>query len=206
MQSNSVRTSKTVSPSKRRARARLVFADSESITPDTSFEADVEVSSPAVKTPFGIARSLIRAPLALDAELVGRDTERRELLAYLRGRTPKSLYVSGTPGTGKTALVREVLAAFEAGKQREGDAADKELEHWYRELPARKVYVNCVGKDEDVVWDAILEAVEIVDEGVAFKRSRSTSPSKLTRSPTKKVKREGRKEFERWLAKQGGRW
>ncbi|KAH7097734.1 hypothetical protein BKA62DRAFT_642997 [Auriculariales sp. MPI-PUGE-AT-0066] len=212
----SSRPSKTISPSKRGTSTRVIASPpasssesgtefNDAATPDTSLEIDGEFFTTAAKTPFGQARGLLRAPLAPDAELVGRDSERRELLAYLRSRTAKSLYVSGTPGTGKTALVREVLAAFEKGKQSASTDGDEELEEWYRELPARKVYVNCVGKGEDAVWDAILEAVDAVDASNVRKRSRSTSPSKLARSPTKKVRREGRKEFERWLSTEGGR-
>jgi len=192
-------------------------------TPDTSLEADVDTepeseSGPQAeaktKTLFGRARALLRAPLDADTSLVGRDTERRELTAYLRGNTLKSLYVSGGPGTGKTALTREVLASFDKTQQKRVDEDGDELEEWARELPARKVYVNCVGRREEAVWDTILAALDEHDEedvprGRSPVKSKTKSPRKrtVTSSPTKARtgKRDGKKEFERWLAREGGR-
>ena len=159
-------------------------------TPDTSLEVvDDDVELAVSKTPFAQARALLRAP---NATLVGRDNERRELTAYLVSRTAKSLYVSGTPGTGKTALVREVLASFVPVKVADDDADEEE---------ARKVYVNCVGKREDAVWDAILEAVETVDLSASQSPRKKAAPI----SPSKR-KHDGKREFERWLARESRKW
>lgn len=196
-------------------------------TPDTSiaFAADVDADiaddddddTPAQpRTPFGQARALLRAPLPADTPLVGRETERRELTAYLRATSSKSLYVSGGPGTGKTALVREVLNAFDKNQQRLVDEDGDELEDWARELPARKVYVNCVGRREEAVWDTILDALDDVDSdedeaprGRSPVKNSKKQPRKrpVTSSPTKaRGKRDGKREFENWLGRTEGRW
>ncbi|KAL8661817.1 MAG: hypothetical protein Q9202_005243 [Teloschistes flavicans] len=55
-------------------------------------------------------RSFVRS--ADPGRLIGRDAERSELETFVRGgidsRSGRCLYVSGPPGTGKSALVREV--------------------------------------------------------------------------------------------------
>ena len=78
---------------------------------------------------YAEARAVLRD--SSDAPLVGRDAERATLYTFLDGAlaaAPTSsgcLYVSGMPGTGKTALVRSVLS----------EQADR----------AQTVLVNCVG-------------------------------------------------------------
>ncbi|KAL9585924.1 MAG: hypothetical protein Q9212_001241 [Teloschistes hypoglaucus] len=73
-------------------------------------------------------RSFVRS--ADPGRLIGRDAERSELETFIRngldGRSGRCLYVSGPPGTGKSALVREVCQDF-------GDGA-----------VVRKAYVNCM--------------------------------------------------------------
>ncbi|KZV86514.1 P-loop containing nucleoside triphosphate hydrolase protein [Exidia glandulosa HHB12029] len=152
-------------------------------TPDTSLELDAPPSSPIKKrqqrdmTPFTRARAALRADQS-STPLTGRDNERRELLAYLRGSSPKSLYISGTPGTGKTALIREVLTAYPYPST--SDAEEEEEED------VRKVYVNCVGRKEEHVWDLILDSLHA--------SSRPASPSK------NKKKDDSRSTFERFLS------
>ena len=80
--------------------------------------------TPPAPSPYARARACLR-----DEALVGRAAERQRIEAFLDeslARTSDAsgcLYVSGMPGTGKTALVRDVLRA----------------------RPERHLYINCVG-------------------------------------------------------------
>ncbi|CUA66854.1 Origin recognition complex subunit 1 [Rhizoctonia solani] len=91
------------------------------------------------------ARALLRPGVG---EVIGRDKERAILTDFLApfvaGTPPSSTdklaaYISGAPGTGKTALVSEVLRTV-AKDQFKG------------------IYVNCTGlKEESSVWARVLE-------------------------------------------------
>ncbi|KAI9792067.1 MAG: AAA ATPase [Peltula sp. TS41687] len=76
--------------------------------------------SNSIPTVYNAARQLfVRS--AHPGRLVGRDDERAELTRFLRDRIKKRtggcLYVSGPPGTGKSALVNEVLFAELDGRE-----------------------------------------------------------------------------------------
>ncbi|WFD27080.1 AAA ATPase [Malassezia nana] len=81
-------------------------------------------ATPCKLRPYAHARACLR-----DEALVGRATERARIHTFMDeslaadGNTSGCLYVSGMPGTGKTALVRDVLRA----------------------RPERHLYINCVG-------------------------------------------------------------
>ncbi|CAE7126838.1 unnamed protein product [Rhizoctonia solani] len=91
------------------------------------------------------ARALLRPGVG---EVIGRDKERAILTDFLApfvagtqpGPTDKlAAYISGAPGTGKTALVSEVLRTV---------AKDE----------VKGIYVNCTGfKEESSVWARVLE-------------------------------------------------
>ncbi|CAE6482788.1 unnamed protein product [Rhizoctonia solani] len=91
------------------------------------------------------ARALLRPGVG---EVIGRDKERAILTDFLapfvagtpHGPTDKlAAYISGAPGTGKTALVSEVLQTV---------AKDQ----------VKGIYVNCTGfKEESTVWARVLE-------------------------------------------------
>lgn len=91
------------------------------------------------------ARALLRPGVG---EVIGRDKERAILTDFLApfvAGTPQSstnklaAYISGAPGTGKTALVSEVLRTV---------AKDE----------VKGIYVNCTGfKEESSVWARVLE-------------------------------------------------
>jgi cell division control protein 6 len=90
------------------------------------------------------ARALLRPGLG---EVIGREQERAVLTSFLSSFTSggsddsvhSAAYISGAPGTGKTALVSEVLR---------GVAVDG----------LRGIYVNCTGlKEENSVWARVLE-------------------------------------------------
>ncbi|KAG8691746.1 AAA ATPase [Ceratobasidium sp. 423] len=91
------------------------------------------------------ARALLRPGIG---EVIGRDKERAILTNFLapfvagtpHGPTDKlAAYISGAPGTGKTALVSEVLRTV---------AKDQ----------VKGIYINCTGfKEESSVWARVLE-------------------------------------------------
>ncbi|KAH7339589.1 P-loop containing nucleoside triphosphate hydrolase protein [Rhizoctonia solani] len=91
------------------------------------------------------ARALLRPGVG---EVIGRDEERAvltEFLAPFVAGTPPgpndklAAYISGAPGTGKTALLSEVLRTV---------AKDK----------VKGIYINCTGfKEESTVWARVLE-------------------------------------------------
>jgi len=53
---------------------------------------------------------------ALPERIVGRESESEQVNAFLEkhlvGRRPGSLYVSGAPGTGKTAVLSEIIKVY----------------------------------------------------------------------------------------------
>ena len=52
------------------------------------------------------------------AELVGREAEVTEVRDFLHQQQPAAMYISGAPGTGKTAALQHVLATAPVCHQR----------------------------------------------------------------------------------------
>lgn len=103
-------------------------------------------------TPIHVrARALLRSTTD-SFNVIGRASERKFVASFLQpfidGPSPDrssceqtSLYISGSPGTGKTALVMSVLATT----QYDG---------------VRTAYINCMGlKDINVMWGRVLPAL-----------------------------------------------
>jgi hypothetical protein len=94
------------------------------------------------------ARALLRSTTD-SFEVVGRQAERKFVSDFLDpffsgasdfDNSPTSLYISGSPGTGKTALVTSTLATMKTND-------------------VRTVYINCMGlKDVDILWYCVLAA------------------------------------------------
>ncbi|KAJ3100023.1 AAA ATPase [Phlyctochytrium bullatum] len=84
-------------------------------TPAASAPGSPAYTPVAVADPLAVYRSVksFFKPSCTPAKLVHRQKERDALLDFFRrtavAEKPGSLYVSGSPGTGKTALVNEVL-------------------------------------------------------------------------------------------------
>ncbi|PVF95623.1 hypothetical protein CPB86DRAFT_808098 [Serendipita vermifera] len=85
-------------------------------------------------TPYAEARALLRTSSSASSAgtLTGRDAERTIITEFLAGSENTCLYISGTPGTGKTALVNDIL---------------KEKDDLIRQ------YVNCTGMKAEQIKD-----------------------------------------------------
>ena len=104
------------SPQNERAKKRtpFVIASDENINPFvTKSEPQTPKAPPTPSTPrassqsvYNDARNILKQS---NGKLIGRDAERAELRTFLSTRKSGCLYVSGPPGTGKSALVTEVL-------------------------------------------------------------------------------------------------
>lgn len=111
-------------------------------------------------TPLSIharTRALLRAPANPTTPFAGRDDERAVIDSFIQYDQEKTvLYISGAPGTGKTALVDDVLRA--------------------QTTDVKIVRVNCVGlaaAGPDALWQRISE--EIGDEPSPRKKLRGKS-------------------------------
>ena len=103
------------------------------------------VQGDSVASVLGAARSMFARGSA-PGKLIGREEEREELATYLgeriEGGKGGCLYISGAPGTGKSALLNETLEGIEHN----GAAGVK------------KTYVNCmVVKDPKGIYARLLE-------------------------------------------------
>lgn len=80
------------------------------------------MSTPTAATPFSLARSKLHVSAVPDS-LPCREAEFAEVYTYLSAAisegTGSCIYISGTPGTGKTATVREVVTQLHAAVQAE---------------------------------------------------------------------------------------
>ncbi|KAI1078299.1 cell division control protein Cdc6 [Whalleya microplaca] len=124
---------------------------SKRLTPQTP------LTPTAVQTVYHHARQLFSRS-ADPGQLIGRDDERRQLKAFLQRcstSTPSGcLYVSGPPGTGKSAMVNEVTQ----------EVVDKKT--------VKKAYINCMSikSSKDLyatLLDQICHEAEISEDDVA---------------------------------------
>lgn len=93
------------------------------------------------------ARGLLRSTSTSISSIAGREDERQRILEFITSSwddsAHTSLYISGTPGTGKTALVNSVLRSFEKS---EGTS------------DLRVISINCMALNGlDALWDRLDE-------------------------------------------------
>ncbi|KAG2150816.1 P-loop containing nucleoside triphosphate hydrolase protein [Suillus clintonianus] len=93
------------------------------------------------------ARGLLRSTSTSVCPIAGREDERQRILDFITSswcnNAHTSLYISGTPGTGKTALVNSVLRSLE---QSEGS------------YDLRVISINCMAFNGlDALWDRLYE-------------------------------------------------
>jgi origin recognition complex subunit 1 len=88
--------------------------------------------------------------------LIGRENEysmlKTKIEEAIKGNTPLSLYISGTPGTGKTATTKSVLKSFDESKK------------------VISVYINCVGtnKKADIQKAILAELVATLPSKISL--------------------------------------
>lgn len=123
----------------------------KSLTPRTVRTPSTPTSA---KTVYNLARQLFLKS-ADPGRLIGREKERKELLSFIQGGIEKNsgrcLYVSGPPGTGKSALVAEVWHEVQGNPN------------------VRTAYINCmsVKTPEDIygkLLDDLVEDFEHLEE------------------------------------------
>ncbi|KAG2126975.1 P-loop containing nucleoside triphosphate hydrolase protein [Suillus bovinus] len=150
------------SPKSKRARISL---SGENVPPfRTESWNDVTIDTPrsirtlAISTPpptppvlllpvYTRARGLLRSTSTDVSPIAGREDERQCVLKFITSSwcdsAHTSLYISGTPGTGKTALVNSVLRSFQ---ESEGTS------------DLRVVSINCMALNGlDALWDRLYE-------------------------------------------------
>ncbi|KAG2148318.1 P-loop containing nucleoside triphosphate hydrolase protein [Suillus cothurnatus] len=157
------------SPKSKRARISLssVQGDSnkENVPPfridarnDVSVDTPRSIRTLVISTPpptppvlllpvYTRARGLLRSTSTSASPIAGREDERQRILEFITSSwcdsAHTSLYISGTPGTGKTALVNSVLRSFE---ESEGTS------------DLRIVSINCMALNGlDALWDRLYE-------------------------------------------------
>lgn len=96
---------------------------------------------------YARARALLRTTCNGTAQIAGRDQERNAILKFVttltkdcsaRNDNVSTLYISGSPGTGKTALVNSVLRTLDA--------------------TVKVVSINCMALNSvDALWDQLLD-------------------------------------------------
>ncbi|KAJ6785561.1 hypothetical protein PWT90_06973 [Aphanocladium album] len=110
------------------------------------------LSPSTIQTVYHTARQLF-ARGAEPGQLVGRDEERRQLTTFLERCTSDSpngcLYVSGPPGTGKSAMITELIQGY---AQKDG---------------VKSAYINCMSvKSSKDLYTTLLDGMGLQAEGV----------------------------------------
>ncbi|GBE81234.1 P-loop containing nucleoside triphosphate hydrolase protein [Sparassis crispa] len=129
---------------------------------------------PSFSLPIHVrAKGLLRPTCNSVADIAGRHTERAEIRNFIASfftqnessSEPQStLYISGSPGTGKTALVNVVLQAIQP------ELADHDI---------RVISVNCMAlSGVDALWERIAE--ELSADAHTSKRTRCAKKGKET--------------------------
>lgn len=126
--------------------------------------------SGSITTVYSQARQLFTRS-SEPGRLVGREAEKEELSTFVQERVAKTsggcIYVSGPPGTGKSAMVNEVTSAFEES------------------VVMKKAYVNCMSlKTSKDLYGSLLESLceEEVLEGDEVKTLQGMfAPKKKTK-------------------------
>ncbi|KAF8812914.1 P-loop containing nucleoside triphosphate hydrolase protein [Phlegmacium glaucopus] len=142
-----------------RSRALRRHTSASSLEPATPTSNLVELTlTPPPSPPVSLlpiharVRALLRSTCNnTSSQIAGRDTERTSLLKFLTSfidgtptdhdPDPTSMFISGAPGTGKTALVNAVIRDLSAKNDH-----------------VQVVFINCMAlKSVDALWERIIE-------------------------------------------------
>ncbi|KAJ4497218.1 P-loop containing nucleoside triphosphate hydrolase protein [Lentinula lateritia] len=145
---------------------RSASISSTPATPATAIST-LHISTPPPTPPTFLsleirARALLRATCNDIDELPGREEERQSIADFVQSfldddeQGVQSLYISGSPGSGKTALVTSVLHSFA-----------EEL------IDVKVVIINCMAlEDVDALWHRMLDELDKPKKPKAAARSR----------------------------------
>ncbi|KAE8389724.1 P-loop containing nucleoside triphosphate hydrolase protein [Aspergillus alliaceus] len=127
-----------------------------SLTPRTPRLTSTPTATQTTQTVYTQARQLF-ARGANSGRLIGREAEREKLLSFiqdsLKSRHGSCLYVSGPPGTGKSAMVKEVCDELDLGS-------------------VKVTHVNCASmRSARDVYSKLIE--DLCDDQQIFKKSES---------------------------------
>lgn len=143
----------------------------KALTPRALRTPSTPTNSPTV---YSMARRLF-SKCAEPGRLIGREQERKELNSFIQGgiqmKSGRCLYVSGPPGTGKSALVAEVCHEIQGTPH------------------VQTAYVNCmsVKSSKDVyvkLLDDLIEDVEHLEENEMVQMRTIFLPKKKSPGPT----------------------
>jgi origin recognition complex subunit 1 len=150
--------SKAVTPSKRKqvsprklatpSGRKIIARRPLEFTPLGTRILDVEQTH---ASPHQIARSTLHVsavPHALPCREIEFETVQSHLEAAITAGTGACIYISGTPGTGKTATVREVVASLQAA------AAEEELDDFYF-VEINGMKVTDPHQSYSLLWEAL---------------------------------------------------
>ncbi|KAI8993789.1 P-loop containing nucleoside triphosphate hydrolase protein [Trametes punicea] len=154
------------------------------VTPANSF-AHLSLVTPPATPPTSLlpihirARALLRPTCNDTPQFAGRVAERQMIESFIisfiaaqvDASAPSTLYVSGSPGTGKTALVNAVLASLDTKLQS-------------RDIPV--ISVNCMAlAGVDAVWQRLAETVGSTGEASGrAKRAKDTPRQTIEKALT----------------------
>ena len=126
---------------------------------------------PSLVPIYARARALLRPLSNCDSGIAGREQEREQITSFFRSFLQdgpsaddgqKILYISGSPGTGKTALVDSVLRGLTL-----------------ESTSARIISINCMAlQNIDALWDRLAEELD-PDARCAASKSRKTRARKV---------------------------
>lgn len=127
------------------------------------------------------ARGLLRSTSTNVSSIAGREDERQRILEFITSSwgdsAHTSLYISGTPGTGKTALVNSVLRSFEKS---EGTS------------DLRVISINCMALNGlDALWDRLYEELY---------------PTRASKNAAKPCKAKGKQAIDKVLSSLNYKW
>lgn len=128
------------------------------VTINPYFSAPVKgiLRTPSTPTVFSMAKSLFQR--GANSGIIGREKERKEISDFLQGKMNKNengaLYLTGVPGTGKSALFEEVL--------------NEEMKKWKGKFNVRYADINCMSAESpsDIflrIYEEIVEDADITE-------------------------------------------